>query len=229
VRDLLDRLKVYTTDELIKEYSRFTWIRKSKEVHIHHTWKPTHKSFNGNNHLDLQVGIRNFHVNENGWSDIGQHLTLFPDGTWMIGRNWNTDPASITGRNSYGFAIEMIGNFDKDGTGEFNNLGYDVLQGKQLNSILKLLKFINLPIVFHRDYSDIKTCPGNRINKNTFIQQVKNYKEYEMLLVNIFGKDISLDKVLTQDDQNYISIRELFEKLGCNVEWTPEKINITLK
>lgn len=216
---------ILTTQELINLWKSFKWTRYPKEVHIHHTWKPTHSNFNENNHLQLHESMKNHHIKTNGWSDIGQHLTLFPDGKWVVGRDWNINPASILGRNSLGFAIEMVGNFDIKGTGEYNSLGYDKLEGKQLNSILQFLNFVNLPIIFHREYSD-KTCPGTSIDKNKFIQMVK---EYGSMIVNIFGKDIKLENVINQDDLNYVQLRELFDKMNCKVEWKDGKTTITLK
>jgi hypothetical protein len=65
--------------------------------------------------------MRNYHVNTNGWSDIGQYVTLLLDGTFVTGRDFGKDPASIKGFNTEAFACEMLGNFDKS---------HDVLQGK---------------------------------------------------------------------------------------------------
>jgi hypothetical protein len=211
---------IYTTQELINIYKNYQWTRTVKEVQIHHTWKPDHSNFNGNNHEQLQEGMKNYHVDVLGWSDIGQHLTLFPDGKWMIGRDWNKIPASIEGRNTYGFAIEMIGNFD---------LGYDKLQGEQLNSILMFLKYINLPIVFHNEYAN-KTCPGTSLNKADFVNAVINYGGVNsMLKVQIFGKDLELLDYKNENNLNYVNLRELFSKLSCDVKWDGEKVIVTLK
>ena len=68
-------------------------------------------------------------------------LTLFPDGSWLTGRPFHKTPASIAGWNTGALAVEMLGNFDLPGTGEFNSLGYDKLEGKQREEILKLIKY----------------------------------------------------------------------------------------
>lgn len=162
------------TEELIEYCKIFNWKRKPYELHIHHTWKPCHNDFNGKNHKNLHNAMKNYHINIRKWSDIGQHLTLFPDGKWIIGRDFNKNPASIRGRNGLGFAIEMIGNFDK---------GQDKFEGEQKQAMLQFSKFFieffNLDfykdIVFHRQYSK-KTCPGTSINRSRFIEEVINYK-----------------------------------------------------
>jgi len=138
------------------------------ELHVHHTWKPEHKDFNGSNGLQLQQGMRNYHVNSLGWADIGQHVTLLPDGSFVTGRDFGQTPASISGYNTGGFACEMLGNFD---------IGNDVLEGKQKDSILRLAKYFNDKnryIRFHRENA-AKTCPGTSIDKAVFMNEVVNY------------------------------------------------------
>lgn len=150
-----------------------------KELHIHHTWKPTHLSFTGSNHLALNMGMKRFHMNVNGWSDIGQHLTLYPDGIFMTGRAFDIQPASISGRNGSKYKplmLEMIGNFDTEGTGYKNNMGYDKLESEQRESLLALVKYFvenkgENSIVFHRDHSS-KTCPGTSVKKSDLIKEI---------------------------------------------------------
>lgn len=167
--------RILTLTELLSELDKYTY----KEIHVHHTWKPTHKSFNGTNYLAIQQGMRENHINVNGWIDIGQHITLFPDGKFVTGRDFGITPASIQGYNTGAFACEMIGNFDVPWlpTTLANDLGYDKLQGAQLDSMLGLAKYFydkGRYIRFHRENSD-KTCPGNGIDKDVFMTQVKNY------------------------------------------------------
>lgn len=163
-------------NELTKELDK----HKFKQLHIHHTWKPTHKSFTGNNHMVMQQSMKNYHVNTNKWSDIAQHLTLFPDGIWLTGRPFNIAPASISGWNTGALCVEMIGNFDLPNTGSFNNLGYDKLEGQQKQEILRLISyFINKygeqSIKFHNEHPSVsKTCPGTSLNKQVLIQEAKN-------------------------------------------------------
>lgn len=84
-------------------------------VQQHHTFSPNYGLFNGSNHFDLQKGMKNHHVNTNGWSDIGQHFTTFPDGTVMTGRSMENSPACIYGRNQHSICFEHLGNFDNGG------------------------------------------------------------------------------------------------------------------
>jgi hypothetical protein len=81
----------------------------------HHTWSPSYKQFTGRNHFDLQSGMKHHHVVNNGWGDIGQHFTSFPDGTVMTGRSLEQTPACIKGQNANAICIEHVGNFDTGG------------------------------------------------------------------------------------------------------------------
>lgn len=144
--------------------------RTITQVHIHNTFSPSHKDFTGNNHLQLQANMRNYHINSNGWQDIGQHLTLFPDGMFVTGRDLNIDPASIKGWNTGAICIEMLGDFN----------GTDPFQGAQAESsfriVAALVKRFGLSwdaVKFHRDNPAAMnpTCPGTSIDKGWFITE----------------------------------------------------------
>lgn len=87
--------------------------RKIAAVHVHHTWRPRRQDFRG---LATVEAMRKFHMEQNGWSDLAQHLTIDPQGGLWTGRNWNLAPASATGHNGTAgegpFMIEMVGDFD---------------------------------------------------------------------------------------------------------------------
>lgn len=165
-------MKIIDFESLIKELDKHNF----KQLHIHHTWKPDHSNFKGNNHVAMQQSMKNYHTKTNGWSDIGQHLTLFPDGKWLTGRPFNISPASITGWNTGALAVEMIGNFDT---------GNDKLEGEQKEEILKLIKYFidkygEGSIKFHREGPGVaKSCPGTSINKVTLINEAKDINKKE--------------------------------------------------
>jgi peptidoglycan hydrolase-like protein with peptidoglycan-binding domain len=111
----------------------------------------------------------NSHVNDRGWDNIGQHVSLFPDGKFVTGRPFNSTPAGISGYNTGAFMTEMVGDFDK---------GKDKLEGKQLEAMLKvqnyLVKNCGATIMFHNEHAP-KTCPGTGIDKKLFVKQVMEY------------------------------------------------------
>lgn len=130
-------------------------------VQEHHTYSPSYTHFNGTNHLDLQKRMKNFHINERGWNNIGQHFTTFPDGKIATGRSLELSPACISYRNSNAICIENIGNFD---------IGGDVMKELQKSTIIRmtatLCKKFNIPVdvdhVVYHHWFDLGT--GSRVN-----------------------------------------------------------------
>lgn len=222
-------------EKLVRELEKYDF----KQLHIHHTWKPAHSSFNGVNHFNIQQSMKNHHINTNGWSDIGQHLTLFPDGKWMTGRPFNISPASIKGWNTGALAVEMVGNFDKPGELPYNNLGYDELDGVQKENILKLMNWFGEKygydnIKFHRDSPTAgKSCPGTSLNKTVMIQEAQavnteNKKDPRVdLPLDVHGKEAST-KAILYDQTYHVPIR-LLEKFGYKVDYKNGKVYVEYK
>lgn len=180
----LSKWKVMTTDGLLQYMNEFEWSRDINQLHIHHTWRPSHEHYDGSNGQQLQQNMYDYHVNTNEWADIAQSITLLPDGRWVLGRDFNTTPISISGWNTGSFAVEMIGDFD---------IGNDIFEGAQKESMMKLGAFMvnkfglvfdnddsyeNDDIRFHRDSpTAYKTCPGTSINRVQFMTELREYIE----------------------------------------------------
>jgi Putative peptidoglycan binding domain/N-acetylmuramoyl-L-alanine amidase len=166
--------KLFTNANDFIKYVKGNLRAKITEVHVHHTWKPSHKDFTGSNHRALQDGMKNYHTKSRGWQDIGQHATIFPDGSVMTGRNINVPPASAYGHNDgdndgqHPFMFEMIGDFDK---------GKDKLQGPQLATAVAITRAFSdanvNKIKFHREMDPHKSCPGTGVDKSWFVGLVK--------------------------------------------------------
>ena len=145
--------------------------RRINAVHMHHTFRPRHRDYRGH---DSIVAMWRYHTQARGWADIAQHLTIAPDGTLWLGRNWNLPPASASGHNGNPtagpFMFEMIGDFDQ---------GRDVLDGPQREVVLTVIaqvqqRFGLAPesLRFHHMMSE-KTCPGNGIDYPEIIKAVR--------------------------------------------------------
>lgn len=134
----------------------------------HHTYIPAYIHFNGNDHFERQRAMRDHHINSNGWKDIGQHFTIFPDGSILTGRSIEDAPACIYGQNANAICIENFGNFDT---------GKDEMTGQQRNSIVSVTALLcqrfNIPvstdfIVYHHwfDLNSGVRNEGSRNNKS---------------------------------------------------------------
>lgn len=184
-------MQIMNTDQLISYCKSFKWTRAIKQLHVHHCYKPDHSDYTGSNGMQLQEAMRNYHMKTNGWSDIGQHLTLLPDGQWITGRDFNADPASISGWNEGAFAIEMVGNFDT---------GHDKFGLKQAQEMFAFCAFfvqnkgldVDKQVKFHRDNPNAgKTCPGTGIDRTWFFNQLKESMKAKPMTIEEAVKFIS--------------------------------------
>ncbi|GAA0346815.1 hypothetical protein GCM10008931_42580 [Oceanobacillus oncorhynchi subsp. oncorhynchi] len=203
----------WTRDKVFNGADEFLrWLDKNfgsyiskhiSENHVHHTWRPNHANNRTNSTLQLHKNMRNFHVGTNGWADIAQHITIGSDGRIVLGRNIMQMPVSATNYNGstnwHPFAYEMIGNFDK---------GNDVLQGKQLESVIKVSRYFyskkNKPVKFHRELllngRQPKSCPGTGISKTWFMNLVKDSK-FDV------GKSVNTGKISKSPDSSVKSAK----------------------
>ncbi|WP_339870024.1 SH3 domain-containing protein [uncultured Algoriphagus sp.] len=153
------------------------WIQSQRiartilTVQQHHTWSPNYTHFNGENHFDRQLAMKNHHVRNNGWSDIGQHFTTFPDGTIVTGRSLEATPACIFGANRDSICIEHLGNFDKDGDRMTNEHRETIVQMTAALCDKFRLPVNTLSIIYHHWFElstgkrnngmgGNKSCPG---------------------------------------------------------------------
>lgn len=146
--------------------------RTITKIQEHHTWSPNYSHFNESNHFNLQKNMKDYHVGHNGWADIGQHFSIFPDGAIVSGRPLNAAPACIFGNNAKSVCIENVGDFD---------IGRDAMRTAQRDAIVAataaLARRFNLNpidtnnIVYHHWFDlntgertngsgNTKSCPG---------------------------------------------------------------------
>lgn len=145
--------------------------RKIAAVHVHHTCRPRRQDFRG---LPTIEAMRQFHMQQQGWSDIAQHLTIDPQGGLWTGRNWNLAPASAAGHNGTAaegpFMIEMVGDFDA---------GQDPFDGDQRRAVFEAVAHLmgvfglkGADLKFHNELTTRKSCPGTGIIRADFLKHV---------------------------------------------------------
>ncbi len=122
-------------------------MRKLKTIVIHHS----------QNRKNFQE-IKDLHVNDYKWDDIGYHFIIDAKGSILNGRNVNEIGAHVYGHNQDSIGICLIGNFD-----------LTIPNKKQLSSLNNLIKELkdryNINNVkLHRDFNVNKTCPGRNFN-----------------------------------------------------------------
>ena len=191
-----------TIDEFKNWLKNKSVTRTVTRLQVHHTGLPDYSCFYKSNgttedELTRQNNMKSFHVNTNGWSDIAQHFTIFPNGKIVTGRSLNSNPAGINGWNPNAICVEIYGNFDK---------GHDIMKEAQKQAVIMLYgelckKFKLTPSnttirphawftsggTYLGDYvagKSRKTCPGTNFMSignsrtafdNKFIPMVKAY------------------------------------------------------
>jgi hypothetical protein len=195
-------MKLLTVKEFNDYITKLKVKRAIKLIQMHHTYSPSYKQFTGHNHIELQKAMKNHHVKNNGWSDIGQHFTIFPDGKICTGRSMESSPAGVRGANSGAICIECLGNFD---------IGGDEMTATQKDAIAGVVKIltdkfkldVSYNVIYHAWYSadgrdigdyvkghSVKTCPGtNFFGGNGLTAFMRNF----VPAVENWGKNAPLE------------------------------------
>ena len=132
-------------------------MRKINEIIIHCSDSP----------ISMDIGvdtIREWHVKERGFSDVGYHYVIKLDGTIEQGRSLDKMGAHCRGRNRHSVGVCYIGGRVEDSTDPKDTRTPE--QRKSLESLVKGLKIVfNISEVSpHYKYST-KTCPNFNVDK----------------------------------------------------------------
>ena len=103
--------------------------------------------------------IRQWHIQGNGWKDIGYHYIIELDGSIHKGRSEDEIGAHCSGHNSNSIGVCYIGGVATDG-----KTPKDTRTSAQKTSLLSILKdlkrrYPNAKIYGHRDFA-AKACPS---------------------------------------------------------------------
>ena len=106
------------------------------------------------------TNIKDWHVNGNGWSDVGYHFIIKLDGTIQDGRPLQKIGAHCFRKNRSSIGICYIGGMNRDMT-EWE----DTRTEKQKESLLLLIndlkeRFPNTIVYGHKDFTNKKLCPS---------------------------------------------------------------------
>lgn len=103
--------------------------------------------------------IRKWHIQQNGWRDIGYHYVITRAGEVEPGRPIEQAGAHVSGHNSTTIGICLVGGVDAANKAENN---YTAEQWLSLKKLLAELKdrFPGAEILGHRDFPKVaKDCP----------------------------------------------------------------------
>lgn len=109
--------------------------------------------------MDVGVAeIRRWHVDGNGWSDVGYHYVIRRDGTVEEGRPVDRAGAHARGHNRASIGVCLVGGVDhhKDSLANFTRSQWAALSSL-VDQILQA--YGPLRVVGHRDLDAGKDCP----------------------------------------------------------------------
>ena len=118
---------------------------------------------------DMVDAIRRWHVVDNGWSDIGYHRVVAPDGSIGIGRSLYKTGAHVRGRNRGTVGICMVPSVTHNGIKTFDTY-FTEAQRQAVKAYLKdLMELTEITKVSgHNDYAN-KECPGFKVHTKDWI------------------------------------------------------------
>lgn len=101
--------------------------------------------------------IRDWHVNGNGWRDIGYHWVIRRDGTVEHGRDEAETGAHVAGHNANSIGICLVGGRAEEGGDDCN---YTAAQWRALERLVTDVseRYPDAEVRGHRDFSS-KACP----------------------------------------------------------------------
>lgn len=96
--------------------------------------------------------IKDWHVNGNGWSDIGYAAVIRRSGQVEFGRHFDAVGAHVKGRNYQSVGVCLVGGVDANGKAEFN---FTPEQMKSLRVVVAMLvlAYPGAKVLGHRDLS----------------------------------------------------------------------------
>jgi len=184
-------------------------------------------------------GIRSYHMNINGWSDLGYHFLVDRNGVVYNGR-----PEDTVGAHAYGANTGSIGVNLMYGTKD-NSISNETIVA--LVDLLRKLcaKYNIVPskdtIIGHRDVmatecpgvvygylpSIISMVSGGKIEPgNARMDHPPETKEIGRVTINYAGK--SYDGLMV-NNQSYVGIGNLSKMMGLNVKWDGKTKTVELK
>ena len=129
-------------------------------ITIHHTYRPKASSYNGSSSIR---SIQNYHMDTNGWNDIGYHFLIgtYPSsGNTSIyqGRPENVIGAHTGGKNTNNVGVNVVGDYSVEN-----------LHQNSYSTLIRLLAWLcshyNIDpnhIYGHRDFGST-ACPGDKL------------------------------------------------------------------
>jgi hypothetical protein len=158
------RLEEVTLEELQVLLADAPARRDIQEIILHHTWKPTAAQYDDHAWWGIQV----YHRVSRGWSDIGYHIGVGPDGTIWLLRPITRDGGHTKSHNANSVGVCVLGNYDR---GEDDPTVPMRVAAAAIALLCIRYDLEPTDTYCHRDFAN-KSCPGTGIDRAAFRLQV---------------------------------------------------------
>ena len=138
------------TTNNIKTQALIRCKRKIKQIIVHCT------ATKEGQHVTVEQ-VRKWHVEGNGWNDIGYHYLVYLDGSVHEGRPLDKAGAHCSGHNSNSIGVCYVGGLDKQGKAKDTRTEAQKGALRELIASLKA-SFPSAVVYGHRDFAN-KSCP----------------------------------------------------------------------
>jgi N-acetylmuramoyl-L-alanine amidase len=108
--------------------------------------------------------VRNWHVQDNGWSDIGYHWLIDRDGTVVQGRPETRQGAHAKGHNRDTLAVSLFGGHGSNASDNFAD-HFTPAQDAALRALIEGMQARHPTLVTVRGHNEVsnKACPGFQV------------------------------------------------------------------
>lgn len=136
---------------------------------VHHTVTPF--CYNKDDCMAQMRSIQNYHMDSNGWPDIGYNWLVGEDGRAYEGRQWDKVGAHTYGYNDVAVAVSVIGDFTSRPP---NQAALDALNNIYDCAIDQGVLSSNYEMFGHRD-GGCTACPGDQLYAT-----IRSWPQYSM-------------------------------------------------
>lgn len=199
-------------------------LNRPEKIIIHHSLTEDNKV------LSSFDGIRRYHIETNGWADIGYHHVLEYVGeklVWRAGRAETLPGAHVKEQaiNLKSIGICVVGNFDVT---KPDAATYDALAAKCREIMGRYPRIKVSDIEPHHKYATYKSCPGKlfdmgEITKRLGAGAVTGFDGP----ARVAYKGKALDAGILEG-KTFVELRALADLLGVTVAWDGTTKTVTL-
>jgi len=184
--------------------------RRITEIIVHHTYRPRADDYRGRSTVQ---GIRHYHMDVRGWSDLGYQFLIGPNSDIWLCRPMERSGGHTLGHNQRSIGLSYIADFDAQDPATYEGL----VTGQKVVAVLLEQFGLDVDdIYFHRDFAN-KSCPGKLMNRLQYRTQVRQLMNGDLKIILLPGSEVVACNAAIENGVTRCDLRPLAEALGAEV------------